>query len=50
MKEFLAWLERNRELLADRDLDNIRDLAIAAGFDRIVVSQWYTRKRFENAI
>ena len=50
MKELLAWLERNEDILQGHSLENKRALAIAAGHDIIAVNQWYMSQRFKQAI
>lgn len=49
MKNLLDWLEFNKEILTTYSLDEIQDLAIAAGHDRSAVAQWFTHERFKRA-
>lgn len=50
LKELKAWLLNNAETFKAYKLDEIVPLAIACGFDRQVVAQWYTSMKFKQAI
>lgn len=50
MKEFLAWLEANKDRLALMSLEEQRNLAIEEGQDPIAVGQWYHGQRFKRAL
>ncbi len=49
LKNFKAWLEENKERLAAYDLNHICNLAIACGYSRVIVAQWYVSQRFKGA-
>ena len=49
MTEFEKWLEENRERLTTYSLEEIQDIAIASGQDRIQVAQWFTKTKFSRA-
>lgn len=47
MNELAQWLEENKDRLATYSLEEIYDIAIATGQDRIQVAQWFTKSRFD---
>lgn len=50
MKEFLEWLQENQERLKTYSIEEIKDVAIASGYDRAIVSQWATQERFRHVV
>ena len=49
MKEFREWLNRNPEISASRTLEEIAELAVAAGYDRQAIAQWLIHEKFVRA-
>lgn len=51
-KEMLAWIRRNEQKFKAEEYtkEEIANLAIACGFNRIVVAEWQTQAKFKEAI
>jgi hypothetical protein len=49
-KDFQEWLAKNHDHFLTYSVDEIANLAIMAGFNRIIVSQWQTSESFKRAI
>lgn len=52
MSEFQAlkeWVANARRVHPDYSIEEIGELAVAAGFDRITVSMWETSEKFRRA-
>ena len=44
------WLEEHKDMLADMTVDEIADLAIAAGIvSRMTIAEWRTGEKFRRA-
>lgn len=50
MDEYLMWLTENKQRLNTYSLNEIRDVAIAVGFDQSVVDQWVSREKFQGHV
>lgn len=46
MTDFQNWLEANKDHFTTYSLEEIHDIAIASGQDRIEVAQWFTKAKF----
>jgi hypothetical protein len=46
VKEFIAWLEKNKDHFLTYSVEEIANLAKMAGFNPMVVNQWQTREKF----
>ena len=49
LNELEAWVAGHPDILGNKTVEEIAKLAIAAGFDRIVVTMWESSERFKRA-
>lgn len=50
LAELKDWLTRNNDHLKTYSIEELADLAIAAGFSRLVVAQWLTHMKYRRVI